>query len=522
MAPQTIPAFVALLMKLVLIAYALRSPRKNPTTRLFVVLLILFSLHNVVEFVGLNYFVAHGLDETMMRFGYAYFAIGILFLAAVLHLSLRLSTDHWNQWAPVVLFLYLPVPVLEYLLLGTNKLVAGFTEYSDYTIIRVPGPLYFLFETYAPLYLLAALAYLIYGARKSRSSFINRIRNRLWLVGLAPLVLLNAYLIVANHFGLAGVSSTVSMPIAITFFLVVAAYATHQYRLFDIEFYIPWSKVRKRKTAFYQRIQATIAEIAELKSVNEILDMLASAFRCQVALIGGPRPAVALVNGQRLDAKNDPTLSRFPLDALKGVGHIVVANEIEGRLPELYEMMKRHKVGAIVPFNPHSATSANWMLLGEHFSDQVYTPLDFKMVETLFDRIGERFLDNLLLLRSQLTEANEELRDYQRRLTVAWSELESLRKTLDQTEHDNRALREEKASLMRQSFRVVDGSLPSAIESGQKTLQQYLAESEREIVRSALREADGNRAEAAKLLGMRPQTLHYLIQRHNLEPSESG
>lgn len=521
MSPLAIPALVSLLFKAVLLTYALRTPRRDATTRLFMALLILFSVHNVVEFIGFNHLAISGMDQTMDVVGYLYFAIGIVFFAVVLHLSLRLSVDEWDKVRPYVWILYLPAPILEFLLLGTKQLVSGFAVFDNYTILRVPGPLYFLFETYAPLYLIAALVYLVYGARKSRPSAINRIRNRYWLVALIPFVFLNSYLIVANHLGDAKLSSSLFMPIAITFFLIVTTYATHQYRLFDIEFFIPWSKVRKRKSLFYQRIQAIIAEIADLKSVNEILDMLASALRCQVALIGGPRPVLSLANGQRMDVKSDLLVSEFPREALRNVNHIVVANEIEDNLPELYRLMKQHKVGAIVPFNAHSSTAGHWMLLGEHFSDQVYTPLDFKMVETLFDRIGERFLDNLLLLRSQLAEANQELADYQRRLTIAWEELSSLRKTLAQTEDDNRALREERAGLMRQCFRLVDGSLPGAIESGKKTLQQYLAESEREIVRAALRETGGNRAKTAKLLGMRPRTLHYLIQRHNIDPGES-
>lgn len=524
MAAFAIPAAIALLFKLALLAYAIRAPRKDSTTRLFVLFLGLFALHNLIEISTFIYFGSYGVSSAThggFEFGYAYFAVIILCIALTLHVSLRISIDQWEKVRHIVPLLYSPVPVLEYLLLFTDKLISGFQPFQ-YSVLRIPGPSYILFEIYATLYPLAVLVYLIYGARRSRPSVIARTRNRLWLYGLLPLVLLHLYLVIGNHFGIAKISSTVSIPVALTVFLAVTTYATHQYRLFDIEFYIPWSKVRKRKTAFYKRIQATIGEIADLKSVNQILDLLANALHCQVALIGGPRPVLALANGQQVDAKNDLLVSEFPRDALRTVDHIVVANEIADSRPALYQLMTRHKVGAIVPFNAHSGTSAHWMLLGERFSDEVYTPLDFKVVETLFDRIGERFLDNMLLLRSQLREANEELRDYQRRLTVAWSELESLRKTLARTEQDNKALREEKAHLVRQSFHVVDSGLPDAIESGRQTLAEYMTESEREIVRAALRDCGGNKIEAARLLGIRPRTLHYLVQRHNLEPEIGG
>jgi N-terminal 7TM region of histidine kinase/Bacterial regulatory protein, Fis family len=520
LASTSIPALVALICKFALLGYAARTRPCNRTTQLFLVLLVVLSIQNLVEFVGFNE-IAQGNYAHANLIGRLYFAMVIPFLAILLHLSLRLSYDpprlgHLERRASLI---YLPAAVLELLLLG-DQLVAGFRPF-EYTLLREPGSLYFLFETYATVYMLAALVNLIYGARASRSS-LARTRNRLWLFSLLPIVLLVVYLVVANHFGWTKLTSTFYLPIAITFFLIVTAYATYEYRLFEIEFYMPWSRVRKRKTAFYERIQATIAEIADLKSVTQILNMLANALHCQVALIGGPRPVLALASGQQMYAKKNLLVSEFPRAALRNVDHIVVANEIEGSVPGLFGLMRQHKVGAIVPFNLHSATSAHWMLLGEHFSDQVYTPLDFKVVETLFERIAELFLDNMLLLRSQLAEASDELRDYQRRLTVAWTELESLRKTLARTEEDNKALRQEKANLIRQSFHVVESGLPDAIESGERTLAEYLAESECEIVRAALRDSGGSRIKAARLLGIRSGTLHYLIRRHNIEPGEGN
>lgn len=519
LAPTSIPALIALVCKLALLGYAVRTRSSSRATHLFLALLIVFSVQNTVEFVGFNE-IAKGNYTYADLIGRSYFAMVIPFLAILLHLSLRLSYDPpmLNRLEKYSYLIYLPVVLLEVLLPG-DKLIVGFRPF-EYSILREPGPLYFLFETYATTYMLAALTNIIYGARANRSS-LARTRNRLWLLSLVPMVLLVVYLIVANHFGHTRLTSTFYLPIAITFFLIVTTYATYEYRLFDIEFYLPWSKVRKRKTAFYRRIQATIAEIAELKSVNEILDMLAQALHCQVALLGGARPVVSLAHGQRFDDRDNLLPSKFPQSELQKIEHIIVANEIADSMPELCRLMKRHKVGAIVPFRSHNATSAHWMLLGEHFSEQVYTSLDFKMVETLFSRIGERFLDNLLLLRSQLAQANDELRDYQRRLAIAWTELESVRKTLTRTENDNFALREEKANLMRRGFKVVEGGLPRVIESGEKTLQEYLADSEREIVRAALRESDGDGTEAARLLGVRSRTLRYLIQRHNLESDEN-
>ena len=515
-----VPSLVALTFKLALLGYAAKSRAKNTLTFIFMAMLIVMSLFNLVEFSGLTYIATNGFEATAANsFGFAYFAFVIAAITLLLHLSLALSFDSLlSQRRELLVLIYGSGIALESLLLFTDKLVLGFKPFL-YTVLRDPGPWYFLFETWLVVCIAAALLNLVYGARSSRPA-LPRIRNRLWLVALAPMGLLFVYLIVANHFGWTKLTSTFYGPMAMTFFLVVTTYATYEYRLFDIEFYIPWSSSRKRKTAFYRRIQATIAEIAELNSPRQILDMMARTLQCQVALVGGPRPVVAIEPSHEIRSTGELRPVEFPRDALHKVDHIVVANEIADENPELYRLMKHHKVGAIVPFNSHSSTAADWMLLGEHFSDHVHTPLDFKVVETLFDRIGERFLDNLLLLRSQLAEANDELRDYQRRLGLAWGEIESLRKNLTATEQHNRELREEKANLKRQSLRVVQGGLPSVIESGEKTLEQYLAESEREIVRAALRDCRGNKAKAARLLGVQMRTLHYLIQRHDLDQDE--
>lgn len=515
MALVAVPALISLLFKFVLFAYAFRAPRRNGTTRLFLLFLILLSAYNVVEFMGLNYFAAHGLDPTMEQYGYVYFASVIFYVAVMLHVSLRISVDGWDRLRAIVPVIYLPVLILEYLLLGTHKLVAGFQLYKDYSVLRIPGPLYALFEVYVLLYVFAGLVYLIYGARTSRPSAVNRLRNRWWLLGLLPFVLLHAYLIIANHFGLAKISSTVSVPIALTLFLIAATYATHQYRLFDIEFFVPWSHARKRKTEFYRRIQATIAEIAEMHSVKEVLNSIANTLCCQVALIGGLRPQVAFVDGQEQVIDDDSPPS-FPREALRKISQVVVADEVAERQPELHRLMKRYKVGAIVPFNSHSAASAHWMLLGEHFSNQVYTPLDFKFVETLFARLSERFLDNLMLLRSQIEDAHADNLEFQLRLSAAWAEVNALRQKVMVADMEIQRLREENAQWRRKHLRLVPSALPDAIATGEISLWGYLSRCEAEVGKAALEHCDNDIIQAADLLRISEVDLQDIIRRYRL------
>jgi len=500
---DAIPSLVALVFKAVLLAYALRFPAKSATTRLYLVLLVLFSLHNVVEFAGFNHFARYGLDDTIVRFGYSYFVLGIVFFAIILHLSLRLSLDNWSRLKLYVPLFYAPALPLGYLLLFTNQLVSGFRLFDGYTILRIPGPLYFLFETYALLYLSAAVAYLIYGARRARPAAMCRTRNRLWLLALLPFVLVNIYLIVANHFGLAKISSTVTLPLVITFFLVVTTYATHQYRLFDIEFFIPWSKLRQRKTAFYARIQTMIGELAGLRSVKGMVARLAQTLECPVALVGWRKGVVA---------SSMLALAQFPDDELQRIERIVVADEIADRLPSTYAAMRRHQVAVIVPFHTASQSSAGWLLLGEPFSNQVYTARDFRVVEQLFDRLADCLLDELVDLRRQLAETRREARATGERLAHLEQALVALQK-------ENQNLRVERQYWVKsQAGKLATALTADDLSVSEFSLDHLLSDIEARLIEDTLRRCHGNKSETARLLGLRPNTLHYKLVRYGLVP----
>jgi hypothetical protein len=433
----SIPALMALLFKALLLGYSVRSAGRNLASRLFVALLLVLAAQNLVEFWGFNYRAEHGMGPLLQTLGFAYVGFLIPALALILHISLRLSFDlpaKDRQWHWAYL-LYLPAAGLVFLLLFTDTLVVGFQAFQD-TVLRIPGPWYFLFETYLELYLLATLANLFYGARPSRLP-AARTRNRLWLLALLPTALLFIYLIVANHFGWTRITSTFYIPITLTFFLAVTAYATHQYRLFDLEFYIPWSKARRRKTAFYQRIQATIGEFADLPSVDAALERVAEVLRCPVALVGGWRPVFAAAGEGSLE------LAQFPHDVVAKVDRIVVAREIGDARSDTYGSMQQFKVAAIVPFYPNARTAASWMLLGESFNESVYTPLDFRKVEWLFDNIGDFLLDKVGFLRAELDQASKENLSLRQKLAWKAKELARLNERTRRLTTENEALRYE-------------------------------------------------------------------------------
>ncbi|OGI40911.1 MAG: hypothetical protein A2V91_01350 [Candidatus Muproteobacteria bacterium RBG_16_64_10] len=404
-----LPAILALAAKAVIYLYARFSELRTLETRLYLWFLFALSVQNLAE-VGIFASYAEHLP-------FVYFGASIIAITLLLHLALVVARE-WRPTLVWLVLLYAPSVILEILLWFTPLLVQRF-EPLLYTYTRVPGSLYFLFELYALGYVAGAVALCIYGSLWARTA-PRQIKNRLTLLGLFPIFLVVIAVVSLQHYGMRAFNTTVTLPIAITFFLAVTAYATHQYRLFDIAFFIPWSKVRARKTAFYNRIRAMISEIADLGSVREAVHRLADTLRCPVALVSTGKPVLAVAGGGQ-------PLAAFPLEQLRQIDRIVVANEIADTAPQTCALMRQHNIAAIVPFYPHSQNASGWMLLGDAFSEQVYTPLDFKMVEQLFDKMAELFLDKLLFMRNQLAASERRLQTLELHLQQAQTGIVALR-----------------------------------------------------------------------------------------------
>lgn len=514
--PQVVPAVCALVANGFIFFYARYSNVHNLQTRLYLLFLFSLSIQTLAE---ISIFAALASGVISETGGRIWFSSTIFAMVLFLHLAFVISSDREAvrtrlRLTPAVL-LYGPGLVLQALLWFTPLLVADFQRMS-YTITKVPGPLYFLFEVYALTYLGAATLLLVYGARHRPSAFQRR-QNKLLLFGLAPFVALALCVIALQRLGFRGFNATMVQPIASTFFLAVTAYATHQYRLFDVEFFLPWSRMRKRKTEFYRRIQATIGAIAELNSVREIAQLIAETLRCQLALVGAPQPVTAFARHQETQ-KDVPLLAQFPLEQLRKVEQIVVAQEIAESDAELHRTMQAYRAGAIVPFRSHHGIASHWLILGDHFSDEIYTPLDFKAVESLFAAMAERFLDDFLHVRSQLKQTQEQLAHTKIKLGLAWHEEHETRRALDSVSAENRELRAAIARL--QSNLVHDAEpdrAPRAIKRRQ-TLDGYVRAAERRAVIKALRGAGGNKRRAAESLGVSEHTLEQLLARHAIDP----
>ena len=450
-----LPAMIALLIKGGIFAYAHFSDTHNKQTRLYLLFLFALSIQNIAEVSGFYTLITHNIIPATQAT--TYYASSIVALAFIFHLALHLAFDEGDpKVKTVVWFVYGYGAILEILLFFTPWLISGYVIFPLGGVTRVAGPLFTTFEVYAIGIFITVVGVLIYGS-KCQVTSQKRAKNSMMLLAIIPVAVLVIVVLTLLRLGIKWFSTPLTLPIAFTYFLVVTAYATHQHRLFDIQFYIPWSKVRARKTAFYNRVRAMIAEIADLGSVREATHRLSETLGCSVALVSTGKPVLAVAGGAQ-------QMVSFPLEQLHNINRIVVANEIADTSPETYAIMRQHGVAAVVPFYPHSQSASGWMLLGDAFSEQVYTPLDFKMVEQLFDKMAELFLDKLLLMRSQLAAAERRLQTMEFRLQEAETGIATLRNENETLQQSNlRLTREQAADSLLATDMPRGGMLPSIV-----------------------------------------------------------
>jgi len=416
----SIPALIALTIKGGLFWYSLSQSNESPASRLFLYFLAALTIVNVVEISG--FYILIDLDTVPVLNGYLYYVFEVTALSILFHLATVMAL----QAVPLrlVKLVYGYAIVLIILLLTSDLVVADFQRYA-YAIVRVPGPLYFLFEWYALPIFLSVIGLLFYGSRTQRNAVL-RLKNRWMLIAIVPMCLVIGGVVTMLHLGIKlPFNTNVLSPIAVSYFLLVSAYAIHQYRLFDLQFFLPWSKVRRRQTVFYNRIRSLISEIADLRSPDKIVGQLAQAFTCPVALLNSGK----IITSDEGAAK---TMGDLPQGILNSLKNIVVTNEIRDTEPRLFDSLDERGIAAVVPFNSYAEESEGWLLLGRRFSDQMYSRKDFDVAETLFAKLADEFLEQQLASRNRVSNLKRSLERATQREARLQAEVDELKQQQQQ------------------------------------------------------------------------------------------
>lgn len=472
----SVPAMLALILKAVILYLSQRAEVQNSQTRLFSATVLASLGMSVAELVVLQRF-----GQNAAYYGALYYYVAhILMFALLAHLAILISFDNLNKHLHLLLsiVLYGYAVALEILLLFSSQLISGFQPLQGYTVTRIPGPLLWVYEVFVAICMLTTLIVPIWGLRKERSP-IARSRCKLWLISVFPFGSLVIAIISLLHFQIYLFNASVTTPLLITLLLAATGYATHNRRIVDLNFYVPWSKARKLKKAFYARITALSHEVPQFRSIDGLIRGLADIVKCPVALLGSR-------NAGFLSGEDAARMSTFPVTDLIRIDQMRVANEIRGKFPREHKLMAEYKVAVIVPFFPHSTKASCWLLLGELFSQRIYTPQDFRAIESLFQKIAVLFLDEIIN------------KDFGGKDPGAYGrDNETIPGTSDFERPEHAVSRKLKYS-------------------PQKSFKEVVSEFETQVIRDALQRCRGNQAEAARMLGLRPNTLYYKIERYRL------
>ncbi len=425
----TITSFLTLAAGALLLLQAARRPRRDPGVSVYLSLVGTLILACVTTIGMLAERAPLAQEDWGHLNGYLFYAGTIAATNMLVHFAL--IQRHGGSGVQrisgrALIALYLPATIMEGALFFTPLFVSGFLPGTSFHIPLV-GPLYWLLKTYLLAGPVLALGLLVNGARTA-DTVNGRLRNALLAGGL--FLSLTVFLLVGfTAYRLAHPSIMALWAPIVAVFLGIAARALFEPRQPDLLYYVPGSAHRCERIELYERLRASADAIAELRSPEEAVHRL--------ALLFGAPVAIRASGGQLLTASpHGDTAMDVPKVILDKCRRLTVRSEIRTDWPAIYRGMVRYGIDAILPLYPYTGGAAGWLLLGEPFSRQIYSERDFREIQSLFERIAERVLDQLLTLHAEAKQQERTARE--------------LEGTCHVLEQENEFLRRENARLLRE------------------------------------------------------------------------
>lgn len=236
-----LPATLALFVKVWIAFSARRFQLDKKLAAIFWTLLCFLGAIDVLDLMG-RYFsgrieASQGFVDTSLRIYYC-----VLFCVAGLLVEISVvlrkgDSNRWMRWANLSL-----VVLMICIMLFTNHLIIG-VKSIGYSVTRIPGEHYFLFQLYILTSLFFSIVsccygYLIKERHYEKVQFIYVILSVLAM--LAPIV----FAIFAMKLGIK-VNAAVILPIGSTLFLITLTYALNTKGIYNIRVWLPWTKMFK-------------------------------------------------------------------------------------------------------------------------------------------------------------------------------------------------------------------------------------------------------------------------------------
>jgi hypothetical protein len=231
-----LPALFAISLKIAIFFRYSESLRKaNLNLALF---FIAACLLNFIELFG---FEAHYEGNLMLTILLAYYCAIVLTVHGYLNVALHYSEFSWKL-PQIKLVLNVLLAVLIINIIFNRQLIAG-AEFTNTTVTRITGPLYWVFQTYAVGGVCAGLLILFKGFRTLPAN-LSRQRCFVILLSSLPPAMVTLAVLAAMAAG-AEITAALIMPIAISLMVGIIVYAEETTRLFQLLTLVPYSAERK-------------------------------------------------------------------------------------------------------------------------------------------------------------------------------------------------------------------------------------------------------------------------------------
>lgn len=470
--PYSIPAIFALLAKMAILYVSRRAAVQPVQARIFraaVALSIVLSLAEmaVLQRVG---------PRTNYWSGVVYYAVSTLMLPLLVHLAISIGCDKWEtrRFLPVYVLLYgVATAISATFIFFTSLFMTGARDLGGYTATAIHGSYYWVYEIFLTLSLLLLLLFPVLGLRPNRPEG-KRNQCKLWIAAASPLVVLVGVITYLLHLQIHWFNATVTAPLLIALFLATVGYVIHNTRVIELNFYIPWSKARRDKTGLYRKIEELGREPERVSSVHELITHISATLGCPVALILND-DSVVTDSGRAEHGRRVPTASE-----LREFTQLAVIYESSTLSKTHHELMSRYGIEAVIPFFPYSNAAACWIVCGPPFSQRIYSVLDFRILKTQFEKLSGLLIDQVIA-RGGTTST-----DLHARQDACGVPTNRPRARIEDSAHTH------------------------------KSLEDRIAEFEANCISAALQRSNGNKSEAARALGLKPNTLHYKLRRLGL------
>lgn len=258
-----LPALLALIIKLSILALSYRG--KGQST-VFITMVLILALHNLCEVLGFIEFFNGTPADYLFRFYYtASLWVAVFMLLYAIEVS-RFKMKEIKATAVIV------AASLSVTVLYTDIVVAG-SESLGYTLTVVKGPHYWLFQVFISVTLLSILPVLVIGYKKA-SEHIVEIQCVYTFLALLPLMFVGLGVIILMGFGIK-LNASAILPIASTLFLIVTLKSEYHLKLTDVRRFIPMSPERQTSNEILDVCSRySRDEISYRDGINEIERLL--------------------------------------------------------------------------------------------------------------------------------------------------------------------------------------------------------------------------------------------------------